>query len=163
MWTRNVLLCDDLQKYLQQLWDTVLLVVLILCTGVLVQARWQNQDHQLNDDLEVLSFFSSAPLSGSEWVLLFIFLSWITFEQIQLVFFRHIYVWLESNSLLGLIVTETKGSEDSLCRTAAPDRKTCLFFSKQGIFLFLFVCLRKHTKNKKTQQTPLPHRSVTHT
>lgn len=69
----NVLLCDDLQKYLQQLWDTVLLVVLILCTGVLVQARWQNQDHQLNNDLEVLSFFSSAPLSGSEGVLLLVF------------------------------------------------------------------------------------------
>uniref|UniRef100_A0A3Q1GBK2 Ring finger protein 215 n=1 Tax=Acanthochromis polyacanthus TaxID=80966 RepID=A0A3Q1GBK2_9TELE len=33
------LLCP--QKYLQQLWDTVLLVALILSTGVIVQARWQ--------------------------------------------------------------------------------------------------------------------------
>ncbi|XP_024865035.1 RING finger protein 215 isoform X2 [Kryptolebias marmoratus] len=53
MQTLTLLLSDDLQKYLQQLWDTVLLVVLILCTGVLVQARWQNQDHQLNNDLEL--------------------------------------------------------------------------------------------------------------
>lgn len=45
-----------LQKYLQQLWDTVLLVALILSTGVIVQARWQYQDHRLNDDLEVLDF-----------------------------------------------------------------------------------------------------------
>ncbi|XP_076023522.1 RING finger protein 215 isoform X2 [Genypterus blacodes] len=42
------------QKYLQQLWDTVLLVALILSTGVIVQARWHNHDHQLNDDLELL-------------------------------------------------------------------------------------------------------------
>ncbi|MEQ2171822.1 hypothetical protein GOODEAATRI_014575, partial [Goodea atripinnis] len=42
------------RKYLQQLWDTVLLVALILCTGVIVQARWQFQDHQLNDNLELL-------------------------------------------------------------------------------------------------------------
>lgn len=42
-----------LQKYLQQLWDTVLLVALILSTGVIVHARWQYQDHQLNDNLEV--------------------------------------------------------------------------------------------------------------
>lgn len=42
-----------LQKYLQQLWNTVVLVALILCTGVLVQARWQSQDNQFSDDLEV--------------------------------------------------------------------------------------------------------------
>lgn len=42
-----------LQKYLQQLWNTVVLVALILCTGVLVQARWQYQDNQFRDDLEV--------------------------------------------------------------------------------------------------------------
>ncbi|KAG7220481.1 hypothetical protein INR49_018200 [Caranx melampygus] len=46
---------SQVQKYLQQLWDTVLLVALILSTGVIVQARWQYQDHQLNDDLEVNS------------------------------------------------------------------------------------------------------------
>ncbi|XP_078107553.1 RING finger protein 215 isoform X1 [Sander vitreus] len=44
---------SQVQKYLQQLWDTVLLVALILSTGVIVQARWQYQDHQLNDDLEL--------------------------------------------------------------------------------------------------------------
>lgn len=46
---------SQVQKYLQQLWDTVLLVALILSTGVIVQARWQYQDQQLNDDLELLS------------------------------------------------------------------------------------------------------------
>uniref|UniRef100_A0AAQ4R366 RING-type E3 ubiquitin transferase n=1 Tax=Gasterosteus aculeatus aculeatus TaxID=481459 RepID=A0AAQ4R366_GASAC len=44
---------SQVQKYLQQLWDTVLLVALILSTGVIVQARRQNQDHQRNDDVEV--------------------------------------------------------------------------------------------------------------
>ncbi|XP_023270089.1 RING finger protein 215 isoform X3 [Seriola lalandi dorsalis] len=51
--TYRTILQDNL-KYLQQLWDTVLLVALILSTGVIVQARWQHQDHQLNDDLELL-------------------------------------------------------------------------------------------------------------
>ncbi|XP_068613332.1 RING finger protein 215-like [Brachionichthys hirsutus] len=46
---------SQVQKYLQQLWDTVLLVALILSTGVIVQARWQYQDQQLNDDLELHS------------------------------------------------------------------------------------------------------------
>nr|XP_040052677.1 RING finger protein 215 isoform X1 [Gasterosteus aculeatus aculeatus] len=45
---------SQVQKYLQQLWDTVLLVALILSTGVIVQARRQNQDHQRNDDVELL-------------------------------------------------------------------------------------------------------------
>uniref|UniRef100_A0A4W4F4I7 RING-type domain-containing protein n=1 Tax=Electrophorus electricus TaxID=8005 RepID=A0A4W4F4I7_ELEEL len=40
-------------KYLQQLWDTVVLAALILSTGVIVQARWQYQDNQFNDELEV--------------------------------------------------------------------------------------------------------------
>ncbi|TWW60146.1 RING finger protein 215 isoform X2 [Takifugu flavidus] len=44
---------SPVQKYLQQLWDTVLLVALILSTGVIVQARWQHQGPQLNDDLEL--------------------------------------------------------------------------------------------------------------
>ncbi|XP_040010192.1 RING finger protein 215 isoform X3 [Xiphias gladius] len=51
--TYRTVLQDNL-KYLQQLWDTVLLVALILSTGVIVQARWQYQDHQLNDNLELL-------------------------------------------------------------------------------------------------------------
>ncbi|XP_041643229.1 RING finger protein 215 [Cheilinus undulatus] len=45
---------SQVQKYLQQLWDTVLLVALILSTGVIVQARWQYQDQQLHDDLQLL-------------------------------------------------------------------------------------------------------------
>ncbi|XP_004086492.3 RING finger protein 215 isoform X1 [Oryzias latipes] len=43
---------SQVQKYLQQLWDTVLLVVLILCTGVILQARWQHQDRQPNDNFQ---------------------------------------------------------------------------------------------------------------
>uniref|UniRef100_A0A673H1Q1 RING finger protein 215-like n=1 Tax=Sinocyclocheilus rhinocerous TaxID=307959 RepID=A0A673H1Q1_9TELE len=33
-------------KYLQQLWNTVVLVALVLSTGVIVHARWQYQDNQ---------------------------------------------------------------------------------------------------------------------
>ncbi|MBN3309279.1 RN215 protein, partial [Amia calva] len=44
---------SQVQKYLQQLWNTVLLVALILCTGVIVQARWQYRHNQLNDDMEL--------------------------------------------------------------------------------------------------------------
>ncbi|XP_077097590.1 RING finger protein 215 isoform X3 [Siphateles boraxobius] len=43
---------SQVQKYLQQLWNTVVLVALVLSTGVIVQARWQYQDNQFNDDLE---------------------------------------------------------------------------------------------------------------
>uniref|UniRef100_A0A3P9HEG3 RING-type domain-containing protein n=1 Tax=Oryzias latipes TaxID=8090 RepID=A0A3P9HEG3_ORYLA len=43
---------SQVQKYLQQLWDTVLLVALILCTGVIIQARWQHQDRQPNDNFQ---------------------------------------------------------------------------------------------------------------
>ncbi|XP_034072540.1 RING finger protein 215 isoform X2 [Gymnodraco acuticeps] len=50
--TYKTILQDNL-KYLQQLWDTVLLVALIISTGVIVQARWQHQDQQLHDDLEL--------------------------------------------------------------------------------------------------------------
>ncbi|XP_028314360.1 RING finger protein 215 isoform X2 [Gouania willdenowi] len=46
---------SQVQKYLQQLWNTVLLVALIFCTGVIVHARWQHQDQQLNDNLELFS------------------------------------------------------------------------------------------------------------
>ncbi|TNN58192.1 RING finger protein 215 [Liparis tanakae] len=44
---------SQVQKYLQQLWDTVLLVALVLSTGVIVQARWQNQNQQRNEDSEL--------------------------------------------------------------------------------------------------------------
>ncbi|KAJ3580614.1 hypothetical protein NHX12_034312 [Muraenolepis orangiensis] len=43
---------SQVQKYLQQLWNSVLLVAVVLSTGVLVQAHWQYQDEQLNEDLE---------------------------------------------------------------------------------------------------------------
>ncbi|XP_051550129.1 RING finger protein 215 isoform X2 [Myxocyprinus asiaticus] len=43
---------SQVQKYLQQLWNTVVLVALVLSTGVIVQARWQYQDNQFNDDSE---------------------------------------------------------------------------------------------------------------
>ncbi|XP_041079071.1 RING finger protein 215 [Polyodon spathula] len=44
---------SQVQKYLQQLWNTILLVALILCTGVVVQARWQYRHYQSNEDLEL--------------------------------------------------------------------------------------------------------------
>ncbi|XP_062873813.1 RING finger protein 215 [Trichomycterus rosablanca] len=44
---------SPVQKYLQQLWNTVVLIALILSTGVMVQARWQYQDHQLDDHLQL--------------------------------------------------------------------------------------------------------------
>ncbi|TRY87705.1 hypothetical protein DNTS_018532 [Danionella cerebrum] len=40
---------SQVQKYLQQLWNTVVLVALVLSTGVLVQARWQYQDNHPDD------------------------------------------------------------------------------------------------------------------
>ncbi|XP_048849977.1 RING finger protein 215 [Brienomyrus brachyistius] len=45
---------SQVQKYLQQLWDTVLLVATILCTGVIVQAHWQYRGQQGGDNLELL-------------------------------------------------------------------------------------------------------------
>ncbi|XP_036455076.1 RING finger protein 215 [Colossoma macropomum] len=44
---------SPVQKYLQQLWNTVVLVALILSTGVIVHARWQYHDNQFNDDLQL--------------------------------------------------------------------------------------------------------------
>ncbi|XP_072349699.1 RING finger protein 215 isoform X1 [Scyliorhinus torazame] len=41
------------QKYLQQLWNTILLVGLILCTGVIVQAQWQYRHYEpSSEDME---------------------------------------------------------------------------------------------------------------
>ncbi|XP_062307575.1 RING finger protein 215 isoform X2 [Osmerus eperlanus] len=51
--TYKTILQDNL-KYLQQLWNTVILVALLLCTGVIVQARWQYHENQLNDESELL-------------------------------------------------------------------------------------------------------------
>uniref|UniRef100_A0A8D0HTG6 Ring finger protein 215 n=1 Tax=Sphenodon punctatus TaxID=8508 RepID=A0A8D0HTG6_SPHPU len=41
------------QKYLQQLWNTILLIALILCTGVIVQAQRQSRHGQLDQDTEL--------------------------------------------------------------------------------------------------------------
>nr|XP_020656492.1 RING finger protein 215 [Pogona vitticeps] len=41
------------QKYLQQLWNAILLIALILCTGVIMQAQRQSRHSQLDDDSEL--------------------------------------------------------------------------------------------------------------
>nr|XP_033811596.1 RING finger protein 215 isoform X4 [Geotrypetes seraphini] len=41
---------SQVQKYLQQLWNTILLVALILCTGLVVQAQRQSRQHQSEED-----------------------------------------------------------------------------------------------------------------
>lgn len=46
---------SQVQKYLQQLWDTVLLVVLVLSGGVLLQAHLQSHNPPLEQQLQVLS------------------------------------------------------------------------------------------------------------
>lgn len=46
---------SQVQKYLQQLWDTVLLVVLVLSGGVLLHAHLQSQAPPLEQQLQVLS------------------------------------------------------------------------------------------------------------
>jgi len=43
----------SLQKYLQQLWNTILLVALLLCTGVIVQAQRQSRQGLSERDAEV--------------------------------------------------------------------------------------------------------------
>ncbi|KAK3514270.1 hypothetical protein QTP70_012398 [Hemibagrus guttatus] len=48
-------------KYLQQLWNTVVLIALILSTGVLVHARWQYHDDQLTDQLQVRTQDNTEP------------------------------------------------------------------------------------------------------
>ncbi|XP_010291522.1 PREDICTED: LOW QUALITY PROTEIN: RING finger protein 215, partial [Phaethon lepturus] len=47
---RSVLL---LQKYLQQLWNTILLIALLLCTGVMVQAQRQSRQDPSEQDAEL--------------------------------------------------------------------------------------------------------------
>ncbi|XP_078083555.1 RING finger protein 215 isoform X2 [Mustelus asterias] len=45
---------QDNLKYLQQLWNTILLVGLILCTGVIVQAQWQYRHYEPStEDMEM--------------------------------------------------------------------------------------------------------------
>uniref|UniRef100_A0ABM5F1A4 RING finger protein 215 n=1 Tax=Pogona vitticeps TaxID=103695 RepID=A0ABM5F1A4_9SAUR len=41
------------QKYLQQLWNAILLIALILCTGVIMQAQRQSRHSQLDHDSEL--------------------------------------------------------------------------------------------------------------
>lgn len=41
------------QKYLQQLWNTILLIALLLCTGVMVQAQRQSRQDLSERDAEV--------------------------------------------------------------------------------------------------------------
>ncbi|XP_043921540.1 RING finger protein 215 isoform X2 [Protopterus annectens] len=41
---------SQVQKYLQKLWNTILLVALSLCTGVIVQAHWQFMRNQSNNE-----------------------------------------------------------------------------------------------------------------
>ncbi|XP_057688539.1 RING finger protein 215 isoform X3 [Corythoichthys intestinalis] len=43
---------SQVQKNLQQLWDTILWVVFILSTGVILQARRLNRERQLHDNME---------------------------------------------------------------------------------------------------------------
>uniref|UniRef100_A0A8C3CC30 RING finger protein 215 n=1 Tax=Cairina moschata TaxID=8855 RepID=A0A8C3CC30_CAIMO len=42
-----------LQKYLQQLWNTILLIALLLCTGVIVQAQRQSRQDVSERDAEL--------------------------------------------------------------------------------------------------------------
>uniref|UniRef100_A0A8D0F6B5 RING finger protein 215 n=1 Tax=Strix occidentalis caurina TaxID=311401 RepID=A0A8D0F6B5_STROC len=42
-----------LQKYLQQLWNTILLIALLLCTGVIVQAQRQSWQDPSEQDLDL--------------------------------------------------------------------------------------------------------------
>ncbi|XP_063171460.1 RING finger protein 215 [Candoia aspera] len=44
---------SKVQKYLQQLWNAILLIALILCTGVIVQAQRQSRHSQLDQDPEL--------------------------------------------------------------------------------------------------------------
>lgn len=41
------------QKYLQQLWNTILLIALLLCTGVMVQAQRQSRQDLSEQEAEV--------------------------------------------------------------------------------------------------------------
>ncbi|EOA96472.1 RING finger protein 215, partial [Anas platyrhynchos] len=44
---------SQVQKYLQQLWNTILLIALLLCTGVIVQAQRQSRQDVSERDAEV--------------------------------------------------------------------------------------------------------------
>ncbi|XP_075625711.1 RING finger protein 215 [Balearica regulorum gibbericeps] len=44
---------SQVQKYLQQLWNTILLIALLLCTGVMVQAQRQSRQDPSEQDTEL--------------------------------------------------------------------------------------------------------------
>nr|XP_014128935.1 RING finger protein 215 [Zonotrichia albicollis] len=44
---------SQVQKYLQQLWNTILLIALLLCTGVMVQAQRQSRQELSERDAEL--------------------------------------------------------------------------------------------------------------
>ncbi|KAM6119901.1 LOW QUALITY PROTEIN: RING finger protein 215 [Phoenicopterus ruber ruber] len=44
---------SQVQKYLQQLWNTILLIALLLCTGVIVQAQRQSRQDPSEQDAEL--------------------------------------------------------------------------------------------------------------
>ncbi|NXJ86560.1 RN215 protein, partial [Trogon melanurus] len=54
---------SQVQKYLQQLWNTILLVALLLCTGLIVQAQWQSRRDPSEQDAEV----GTSPLRSLPW------------------------------------------------------------------------------------------------
>uniref|UniRef100_A0A4X2KVZ3 Ring finger protein 215 n=1 Tax=Vombatus ursinus TaxID=29139 RepID=A0A4X2KVZ3_VOMUR len=51
------------QKYLQKLWNTILLVALLLCMGLIIQARRQARQGPVEPDPQVRAPSSPAPLS----------------------------------------------------------------------------------------------------
>ncbi|NXY82276.1 RN215 protein, partial [Alcedo cyanopectus] len=53
---------SQVQKYLQQLWNTILLIALLLCTGVMVQAQRQSRQDPVEQNAEVgMSSLCSLP------------------------------------------------------------------------------------------------------
>ncbi|NXF24700.1 RN215 protein, partial [Rhodinocichla rosea] len=59
------------QKYLQQLWNTILLIALLLCTGVMVQAQRQSRQELSERDAEVGMWecLCRVPCRGFGWAL----------------------------------------------------------------------------------------------
>ncbi|NWR41751.1 RN215 protein, partial [Regulus satrapa] len=56
------------QKYLQQLWNTILLIALLLCTGVMVQAQRQSRQDPAERDAEVGTDAGTSPPCGGRGV-----------------------------------------------------------------------------------------------
>ncbi|NWR24463.1 RN215 protein, partial [Emberiza fucata] len=62
---------SQVQKYLQQLWNTILLIALLLCTGVMVQAQRQSRQELSERDAEVGMWecLCRVPCPGLGWAL----------------------------------------------------------------------------------------------